>query len=61
MASPDMTYQDWLDLGMEMGYCNEPHCYIHEGTPLSELEFSAWHQGVDFCVHAVRLKEEEGE
>ena len=61
MAPPDLTFQDWLDYGIEKGYCDEPHCYVHTGTPLTEFECTVWHMGMDFCVNAVRLREQEDE
>jgi hypothetical protein len=50
-----MTIEEWLDLGIENGWCSKPVCNTHDGLPSSAAEDEAWDQGYDPCVPAVRL------
>ena len=57
-----MTLGEWLQLGIENGYCTESYCDTHDGQSsedeevLSELyQFS----GGDHCMTVVRIKSSE--
>ena len=47
--------QAWIKHGVEKGWCGEPTCIQHEGTPFTDLEAVALDRGDDPCVVVVRL------
>lgn len=52
---PDLTLEQWIALGVSLGYCSEQICNTHDGMPLSETEDILFSNGNDPCVHVVRL------
>lgn len=57
-----MTFEQWLAFGVANGYCSEQVCETHTGTPLSETEIEIADEldgGDDYCVHIVRLGNNE--
>jgi hypothetical protein len=50
-----VTFQEWLEIGMDLGYCSEPVCNTHDGLPSTPEEDEMWEDGGDPCVPAVRL------
>jgi hypothetical protein len=50
-----MTFQEWLQMGIQEGYCSQPVCATHDGLPSTEEEDAQWEEGADPCVPAVRL------
>ena len=55
-----MTFDEWLDFGIEKGFCSKPVCGMHDGLPMSEEEEQALEEGSDPCVVMVRLSPPEG-
>jgi hypothetical protein len=53
----ELSFEDWLNLGIEAGYCSPVVCNTHDGLPSTEEEDQAWEAGGDPCVPAVRLYE----
>ena len=51
----DVTFDEWLTLGVALGYCTNQYCETHDGSPLHETEEIAWEAGWDPCIHVVRL------
>jgi len=51
----ELTYEQWLDYGIQHDYCSPPFCDTHEGVPLTDTEIELWDTGVDPCALAVRL------
>jgi hypothetical protein len=49
------TFQQWLDLGVKLGYCEEIHCMAHEGPVLTEEEDKIFIEGCDPCVPLIRV------
>jgi hypothetical protein len=52
-----MTYDQWLELGINNSWCGPPVCYTHDGLPTTEdedLEFDE----LDPCIHIIRLYED---
>lgn len=49
------TVDDWLTFGIKRGYCTPPVCVMHDGIPMTDDEEAAVEEGMDPCVHAVRL------
>jgi hypothetical protein len=57
-SRPRLTFHEWLDMGMRLGYCSEPVCNTHDGLPSTEQEDAMWEDGQDPCIPAVRLMPE---
>jgi len=50
----DMTKEEWLDLGVQKGYCTQ-YCYIHD-DPITDEEAEIYFEDVDLlCIPIARL------
>ena len=49
-----MTYEEWLRIGQERGFCGPVICVSHHPTFTPEEE-ERFEQGFDPCVWAVRV------
>lgn len=54
-----MTFDDWLAIGREHGFCSPPVCSTHDGVPMSDEETAQWDDGDDPCTHILRLYADE--
>lgn len=57
-----MTVDDWIQMGVDNGWCTPSHCVIHDGYALTVKESEDLEQGFDPCIHVLRLcwdKEEQ--
>lgn len=54
-----MNFDEWLQYGIDNGFCSEQVCETHEGVPLTETEADLMENGTDVCLHVVRLGDEE--
>lgn len=52
--SVDMTMEQWLKLGWDMGWCGPDVCETHDGLPMSEAEAEEFEES-DPCIHVIRL------
>ena len=52
-----MSFDEWLQFGVEAGWCGPPVCDIHDGTPMSEEEAEELLDGYEPCLHVLRLYE----
>lgn len=52
--STDITYEQWLKLGYDLGYCGPPVCETHDGLPLTDEEVTEFETG-DPCINIIRL------
>ena len=51
-----MTFQEWLEIGIQNSWCGPAVCETHDGLPLSEEEEDEFYeQGLDPCIHVLRL------
>ena len=50
-----MEYEEWINIGIEKGFCSMPFCATHDGAPMHETEERAWEEGSDPCQVSVRL------
>jgi hypothetical protein len=50
----DMTFDQWLKLGYDNGWCGPDVCETHDGLPLSEDEATEFEES-DPCIHIIRL------
>ena len=53
-----MTFDEWLKLGYDNGWCGPAICHTHDGLPLSDAEYQEFEDGYDPCVHVIRLYED---
>jgi len=54
-----MTFEEWLAFGVANGFCSEQECDTHAGYPVTETEHQLFEQGIDPCIHVVRLGSEK--
>lgn len=54
-----LTFDEWIQIGVDNKWCGAPVCSTHDGTPISEAEEAEWEEGADPCHHIVRLYESE--
>lgn len=50
-----MDFWDWLEYGVEKGFCSDSDCLTHNGVPHTDEENDEFDEGGDPCVPAVRL------
>lgn len=50
-----MDFTEWITYGIQQGWCGAPVCYTHDGLPTTEAEDSEFDEGLDPCLHIVRL------
>jgi hypothetical protein len=50
-----MSFDEWLQYGIDNDYCSPQFCNTHDGGPMLEAEHDIWDKGLDPCVHMVRL------
>lgn len=51
-----MDFSEWIELGIQKGWCGPPVCYGHEGLPASkEEERVMFEYDDDSCLYIVRL------
>lgn len=52
---PSLTYNQWIAIGIEQGWCGPAVCSTHDGIPMTLPEEEEFDEGHDPCVHIVRL------
>jgi hypothetical protein len=55
MSHQALSSLQWVELGVELGYCSEPVCATHDGVPGTPEEDERWEAGGDPCQAIVRL------
>lgn len=56
----DMTFDEWLQIGIDNNWCGPAVCETHDGLPLSVDEEEIFvDMGLDTCIHILRLYESE--
>jgi len=50
-----MTIYEWLQYGIDKGYCSDAVCATHDGLPDTDEEMQEWEDGGDPCMSAVRI------
>ena len=51
----ELNFDEWLQYGIDNGFCSEQYCATHDGPPYSQTEALVWEDGGDLCLHSVRL------
>lgn len=54
-----MEFNEWLEYGIEKGFCTPQFCNTHDGYPMHESEVNEWEEGGDPCAFMVRLGTED--
>lgn len=49
-----MSFDEWLQYGMENSYCGPPVCVTHDGFPTTLEEDDLLDEGTDECIHMIR-------
>jgi hypothetical protein len=52
-----MTFNEWLQIGINNRWCGPAICDTHDGMPLTEDESEMMWSGQDPCIHIIRLYE----
>lgn len=52
-----MTFNEWLQIGINNRWCGPAICNTHDGMPLTDDESETIWDGEDPCIHIVRLYE----
>lgn len=52
--SADMTMDQWLKLGYDLGFCGPDVCETHDGLPMTAEEETEFEEG-DPCINVIRL------
>lgn len=50
-----MDVYEWVEMGVEQGFCSPTACATHDGIPEVGDEGQQWEDGGDPCQHVVRL------
>lgn len=55
LSGAGMTIDEWLALGVELGFCSPVVCDTHDSLPGTPDELEEWEKGWDPCIPAVRI------
>lgn len=56
----DIDFDEWMEYGIEKGFCGPAVCYTHDGLPMSEEEWIEEEaNGEPPCMHIIRLYEDD--
>ncbi len=56
----DMTFDEWLQIGLDNGFCGPAVCETHDGFPMSDEEWAiADLDGEPPCMHMIRLYQDD--
>lgn len=58
VSETEMTFDEWLKIGMGNNWCGPAVCFTHDGLPLSDAEDDELADG-DPCIHVLRLYESD--
>lgn len=50
-----MTVDEWIQMGIDSGWCTPSYCFVHDGHAVTEKELEELDQGFDPCIHVLRL------
>lgn len=52
---PTLTQSQWIEIGIQQGWCGPSTCSVHKGIPISQEEENRILNGEDTCIQIVRL------
>lgn len=58
MQPEAMSFYEWMKFGIEQGWCGPPVCITHDGLPATPEEDDQQINGLDPCIHIVRMYED---
>lgn len=62
MSIPEYpTFDEWLKMGFDLGFCGPPVCPDHDGIPMSFAEETILESDGEWCTHIVRLYQDRRE
>ena len=50
---PTLTYNQWIAIGIDNGWCGPAICYVHDGLPMTRDEQEDLIDGEEPCVHII--------
>jgi hypothetical protein len=53
-----LEQSEWYAIGVDRGWCSTIVCVTHEGLPVDAFEEESFEEGLDLCVHGVRIYEQ---
>jgi hypothetical protein len=53
-----ISFDQWLRIGYESGFCSPPVCYSHDGMPMTAGELEELDEGYEPCMHLLRVYED---
>lgn len=48
-------FYEWLRQGIAAGWVSDVVCDTHEGLPQTDDEADQWDEGLDPCIHGIRV------
>ncbi len=54
-----MSQWEWIQYGVEQGFCTLPVCDFHDGVPMTDEEMEEYDEHGETCIPVVRLWEQE--
>ena len=51
------NFDEWIQFGMDKGWCGPPLCEMHDGLPYTKAEMDELDAGNDPCIHVIRMFE----
>jgi len=59
MTQSNLSFEEWLQIGVDRGYCTPQYCGTHDAPYLFEDEDAAFSAGADPCIDVVRVYDPE--
>jgi len=50
-----MTFDDWLQYGIDNAFCGKPHCYSHDVPEMDDDEAKEMDENGEVCITTIRL------
>ena len=54
----DLTFEEWLAIGVRRSWVGAPVCYTHDGLPMTETEAEEFYEH-EPCLHIMRCYEDD--
>ena len=51
----DLSLADWVQYGLDKGWCSEAACATHDGVPCTDEELGEWQNDEPPCEFVLRL------
>lgn len=57
----DLSFDDWLEMGIRKGFTSPPVCYTHDAVPTTAVEDNLMEDGDDPCIFVMRPYQDTAE